>query len=347
MHHAAPAPRIFHVQAPDSGQRLDVFLSARDPDRSRSQYKKWIEAGHVLVNGARVKTSYVLQAGDEVAVWDMEPSGTGDMVPEPMALRVLFEDDDLIVVDKPSGLVVHPGAGHERGTLVHGLLAHCARLASQGAPLRPGIVHRLDQETSGVLVVAKTDGAYLDLIEQFKAHEVQKTYLAFVYGRFSQSSGEMHTRIGRHPKDRKKMAVVTRLGKEAVTLWRVRQVWLDLVSLLEVRILTGRTHQIRVHCHAMGRPVVGDETYGGGLRRAQRLPNPAVRQAVLRHARRTMLHAWRLALRHPRTGEELHFEAPLPEDFSNLAAALQEAATSSSPLSLERKNPDAERRKIH
>lgn len=320
----SPASRIYRVQAPDAGRRLDVFLSACDSDRSRSQYKKWIEAGNVLVNGTPVKPGYVLQAGDEIAVWDVDGPGSGDLVPEPMPLHVLFEDDDLIVVDKPSGLVVHPGAGHDRGTLVHGLLAHCTRLARQGAPLRPGIVHRLDQETSGVLVVAKSDGAYLDLVEQFKSHEVRKTYLAFVYGRFPEPSGEMRTRIGRHPKDRKKMAVVERLGKEAVTFWRVRQTWLDVVSLLEVRILTGRTHQIRVHCHAMNHPVVGDETYGGGIRRAQRLPHPGVRAAVLTHARRTMLHAWRLALRHPRTGDKLTFEAPMPRDFVELYAALEE-----------------------
>jgi 23S rRNA pseudouridine1911/1915/1917 synthase len=324
--------RIVHVQAPDKGQRLDVFLSARDPDRSRSQYKKWIEAGHVLVNGARVKPGYGVQPGDEIAVRAMEPSGLRDLVPEPMMLHVLFEDDDLIVVNKPAGLVVHPGAGHERGTLVHGLLAHCPRLASQGAPLRPGIVHRLDQETSGVVVVAKSDAAYLNLIEQFKGREVRKTYCAFVYGRFREPCGELRTKIGRHPKDRKKMAVVERLGKEAVTFWRVRRAWLDLVSLLEVRILTGRTHQIRVHCHAMNRPVVGDETYGGGMRRAQRLENPALRAAVLAHVHRTMLHAWRLSLKHPRTGEDLHFEAPLPHDFLDLEAAL-EAAVAAAPSS--------------
>lgn len=323
------ATRIVHVQAPDKGQRLDVFLSARDPDRSRSQYKKWIEAGEVLVNGARVKPGYVVQAGDEIAVRGVDPQGAGELVPEPMPIHVLFEDDEIIAVNKPAGLVVHPGAGHERGTLVHGLLAHCPRLASQGAPLRPGIVHRLDQETSGVLVVAKTDGAYLNLIEQFKGRTVRKTYGAFVYGRFGEPCGEMRTQIGRHPKDRKKMAVVERLGKEAVTFWRVRRTWVDLVALLEVRILTGRTHQIRVHCHAMNRPVVGDETYGGGLRRAQRLPNPVVRAAVLAHAHRTMLHAWRLSLKHPRTGEELHLEAPWPRDFLDLEAALQEAVPAS------------------
>lgn len=325
MPHGNKVTEIFHIQAPDKGRRLDVFLSAQDPERSRSQYKKWIETGCVLVNGQKVKPAYVLQEGDEVCVHGADEAVSKEIVPEPMPLEVLFEDEDMIVVNKPAGLVVHPGAGHATGTLVHGLLAHCSRLASQGAPQRPGIVHRLDQETSGVVVVAKSDAAYLHLIDQFKGHAVRKTYLAFVYGTLPQSSGEMRTLIGRHPANRKKMAVVERLGKEAVTFWQVRQSWQDAISLLEVRILTGRTHQIRVHCQAMGHPVVGDGTYGGGLRRAHRIPNPAVQAAVVAHAHRTMLHAWRLALVHPRYGTPMAFEAPVPHDFHGLWKALEDA----------------------
>ncbi|ROQ90974.1 RluA family pseudouridine synthase [Desulfosoma caldarium] len=321
---------IFHVQAPDKGRRLDVFLSAQDPQRSRSQYKKWIESGRVLVNGQRVKCAYVLQKGDEVCVQVVDEAVSTEIIPEPMPLEVLFEDEDMIVVNKPAGLVVHPGAGHATGTLVHGLLAHCSRLASQGAPLRPGIVHRLDQETSGVVVVAKSDAAYLNLIDQFKGHAVRKTYLAFVYGTLPQCSGEIRTLIGRHPTNRKKMAVVDRLGKEAVTFWQVRQSWQDAISLLEVRIVTGRTHQIRVHCQDMGHPVVGDGTYGGGPRRARQIPNPAVQAAVTLHAPRTMLHAWRMALAHPRHGTPMAFEAPVPADFRGLWTALQEAVASPS-----------------
>ncbi len=316
--------RFFHIQAPDKGRRLDVFLSAQDPERSRSQYKKWIEAGLVLVNGQKVKPAYVLQENDQVSVDSFEADDASEIIPEFMPLDVLFEDDDVIVVNKPAGLVVHPGAGHRTGTLVHGLLAHCPRLATQGAPLRPGIVHRLDQETSGVLVAAKSDAAYLHLIEQFKKHEVQKTYLAYVYGKPSPPSGQLHTLIGRHETYRKKMAVVDRLGKEAITLYQVRRSWQEAVSLLEVRILTGRTHQIRVHCQAMGHPVVGDGTYGGGRRRAQQISQVEIRAAVCAHAHRTMLHAWRLTLTHPRQGTSMTFDAPVPQDFQNLWNALQE-----------------------
>lgn len=330
MHSLSKPSEIFHVQALDTGRRLDVFLSARDPERSRSQYKKWIEAGRVLVNGHPVKPAYVVQEGDEIVVQVVAPSGDMEVIPEPIPLEVLYEDSEIIVINKPAGLVVHPGAGHDRGTLVHGLLWYCDRLASQGAPLRPGIVHRLDQDTSGVLVVAKSDTAYLDLIDQFKRHEVRKTYLAFVYGKFPQPSGEMRSLIGRHPTDRKKMAVVDHLGKEAITFWRVRRVWFEWISLLEVRILTGRTHQIRVHCHAMGRPVVGDETYGGGSRRAHRLPHPGLRSAVITHAHRPMLHAWHLAFVHPRNRQVLEFTAPLPEDFRRLWEALDETRLSAS-----------------
>lgn len=330
MPHRNQMTTIFHVQAPDTGRRLDVFLSARDPQRSRSQYRKWIDTGCVLVNGRKVKPAYVLQEGDEVCVHGADEEGAGAMLPEPMPLEVLFEDGDMIVVNKPAGLVVHPGAGHFSGTLVHGLLAHCGQLASQGAPLRPGIVHRLDQETSGVVVVAKKDAAYLHLIDQFRNHAVRKTYLAFVYGAMSQSLGEMRTLIGRHPTHRKKMAVVERLGKEAVTFWQVRQSWQDVVSLLEVRILTGRTHQIRVHCQAMGHPVVGDGTYGGGPRRAHQISHPAIRAAVAAHVRRTMLHAWRLAFTHPHDGTPMAFEAPIPPDFQGFWKALEHAVTSRS-----------------
>lgn len=330
MPHRNQVTKIFHVQAPDEGRRLDVFLSAQDPQRSRSQFKRWIDMGCVLVNGRKVKPAYMLQEGDEVCVHGVDDEGAGAIFPEPMSLEVLFEDGDMIVVNKPAGLVVHPGAGHFSGTLVHGLLAHCGHLASQGAPLRPGIVHRLDQETSGVVVVAKSDAAYLHLIDQFKDHAVRKTYLAFVYGTLSQSSGEMRSLIGRHPIHRKKMAVVERLGKEAVTFWQVRQSWQDAVSLLQVRILTGRTHQIRVHCQAMGHPVVGDGTYGGGPRRAHQIPHPATRAAVAAHARRTMLHAWRLSLVHPRDGTPMAFEAPIPADFQGLWNALERAVASRS-----------------
>ncbi len=314
--------RIYRVQAQDTGLRLDLFLASAEASISRSRFKAWIEEGLVLVNGRRVKPRYLLRDGDEIALWLPEPEEPDTLIPEPMPLRILHEDEDLVVVDKPAGLVVHPGAGHSTGTLVHGLLAHCSTLASQGAPLRPGIVHRLDQDTSGVLVVAKTDSAYLRLIDQFKERHIQKTYLTLVFGTFPESSGEIATLIGRHPKDRKRMAVVERNGKTAVTQWRMVKSWHGAVSLLEVQILTGRTHQIRVHCRHLGHPVVGDETYGGGRKRMRQVRHQKTREILAASVRRPLLHARTLRLEHPRTGRPMTFEAPLPSDFRSVLDAL-------------------------
>ncbi|SMC21850.1 ribosomal large subunit pseudouridine synthase D [Desulfacinum hydrothermale DSM 13146] len=314
--------RIYRVQAQEAGQRLDLFLASKDEERSRSQFKKWIEAGRVQVNARTVKPRYLVQAGDEVLLRVPQPQGP-EITPEPIPLDILYEDEHILVVNKAPGVVVHPGAGHASGTLVHGLLNHCSRLASQGSPLRPGIVHRLDRETSGVLLVAKSDPAYLRLIELFKEHRVRKRYLAWVYGRPRPEKGEIRTLIGRHPKDRKRMAVVDRNGKEAVTQWRVVTSWHDQVSLLEVRILTGRTHQIRVHCHYLGHPLLGDPTYGGGRRRARSLAHPRIRHLVLTQVQRTLLHAHRLELEHPISGIPMAWEAPEPEDFLSLRQALE------------------------
>lgn len=316
--------RTYQVQAQEAGQRLDLFLASKDAGTSRSQFKKWIEEGRVLLNGRTAKPRHPVQAGDEVRVRVPEPAGP-EITPESLPLHILYEDEHVVVVNKAPGVVVHPGAGHASGTLVHGLLDHCGRLAAQGSPLRPGIVHRLDRETSGVLVVAKSDRAYLRLIQQFKEHRIRKTYLAFVHGRPRPEKGELRTLIGRHPIDRKRMAVVDRNGKEAVTQWRTVTSWNDQVALLDVRILTGRTHQIRVHCQHLGHPLLGDPTYGGGKRKSRALTHPRIRDAVLHQAQRTMLHARRLELEHPVTGAPLVWEAPEPEDFLSLRTALDAA----------------------
>jgi len=223
-------------------------------------------------------------------------------------------------------VVVHPGAGHSEGTLVHGLLAHCPRLDMQGAPLRPGIVHRLDQDTSGALVIAKTERAYLDLIRQFKEHSVEKVYLALVYGGFSLARGEIRTLVGRNPSDRKRMAVVDKGGREAVTQWQVERNFEEM-TLLRVTIQTGRTHQIRVHMSHMQHPVVGDAAYGGGRRKARGLQSKPLRD-LLAQVDRQMLHAWRLSLTHPVTGALVSLEAKLPEDFSGLLSRLGGLASS-------------------
>lgn len=305
--------------------RLDVYLAGQCEDRSRSQFKKLIMEGLALVNGEAEKPGYEVRAGDEIEVRFPEEAEDG-LTPQPMPLEILYEDEDILVLNKAPGLVIHPGAGHEEGTLVHGLLAHCPRLSSQGAPLRPGIVHRLDQDTSGGLVVAKSERAYLDLIGQFKDHTVRKEYLALVYGTPSKVRGEIRTRIDRHPVDRKRMAVTEKNGREAISLWHVEETWGE-VSLLRVMIETGRTHQIRVHLSHLNHPVVGDETYGGGKRRARSVKSKALSE-ILTGVNRQMLHAWKLGFDHPVNRKALAFIAPIPPDFSQLLDDLRRLVAS-------------------
>lgn len=315
------------VEEGDRGRRIDFFLGMHHPDLSRSHYGRLVREGRVTVNGHAVKPSYEVKPGDRVVVRWPERADREGLTPEPMALTILYEDEHILVVDKPPGLVVHPGAGRADGTLVHGLLAHCSRLALQGAPLRPGIVHRLDQDTSGVLVVAKSERAYLELVRQFKEREVEKSYLALVYGGMGATKGEIRTLMGRHPVDRKRMAVLEGRGREAVSLWEVERAWNE-VSLLRVAIRTGRTHQIRVHLSHLGHPVVGDETYGGGKRRAKALRCAETRNLLLSSASRQMLHAWKLTLTHPGGNGRMTFTASPPGDFAFL---LQELDRESPP----------------
>jgi len=310
----------FTISRERGGQRLDLFLAGVLPDFSRSHLKKLIKEGQVLVNGNPVKPSYETRAGDLITADIRGPDPDEALEPESMRLDVLFEDEDLLIVNKPHGLVVHPGAGHSEGTLVHGLLAHSPHLAIQGSPLRPGIVHRLDKDTSGVLVVAKSSRAYLNLIGQFKEKIVRKDYLALVYGSPAKSEGEISSLLGRHPADRKKIAVLQKGGRVALSRWRVVKNWGE-TALLLVQIETGRTHQIRVHLSHIGHPVVGDETYGGGKRRAKNIKSTRVRELLL-GAQRQMLHAARLELIHPVTGKVLSATAPVPEDFQEIIDGL-------------------------
>lgn len=312
---------LLTVDPDDARQRLDVYLSHHLADISRSAVQVLIRAGEVLVNGLRVKPSYEIRPGERISVHLPVPQEQDRLVPQAMPLDILYEDDDLLVINKAPGVVVHPGAGHFEGTLVHGLLAHCPQLASQGAPLRPGIVHRLDQNTSGALVVAKSSGAYLHLIRQFKDRTVEKQYLALVYGNFAETRGQLTTDLGRHPVDRKKIAVLKGKDHPAVTHWQVQQAW-DGVSLLRVTIETGRTHQIRVHLSYLQHPVVGDATYGGGRSKARSLKAEALR-SVLIPVDRQLLHAQVLAFRHPRTDQALVFNAPLADDFAMVLRRLE------------------------
>ena len=250
-----------------------------------------------------------------------KPAGA---LPEDIPLRIVHEDPFLLVVDKPAGMVVHPAAGHSGGTLVNALLHHCRDLSGIGGVLRPGIVHRLDKETSGLLVVAKSDEAHRGLAGQFKRREVRKTYQAIVYGDPKTDGGRIEAPVGRHPTDRKRMSTQSRRGKGAATVWRVRERF-GAFSLLEVEIETGRTHQIRVHLADIGHPVVGDRIYGGAGR-SRTVADPGVR-ARIRALDRQALHARRLSFAHPVTGEALQFTAPLPEELASLCASLRERGT--------------------
>ncbi len=298
------------VDAEAVGQRVDMVLAER-AGASRSQVKRWIDLGRVHVAGRVVRASRALVLGETIEAWPALPVELS-LSAEPIPLVILFEDSDLVVVDKPAGLVVHPAPGHPSGTLVNALLHHCrGELAGIGGVLRPGIVHRLDRGTSGVLVVAKTDLAHQGLAEQFALHSIERVYRTFVRGQPKQSSGRIDRPIGRHPEDRQRMSVRTRSGRPAATRWRVvRRDRANGIAELEIRPETGRTHQIRVHLASAGLPIVGDTVYGRARGAEARLGRPA-------------LHAAQLGFVHPRTGVRHSFEAPLPPDLLDLVASLE------------------------
>ena len=310
----------FTVASEQSGLRLDLFLTGREIGLSRTQIQRAVEEGQVQVNGRPVRAGRKMKAGDEVAIVlpAARPSG---VLPEAIPLKILYEDASLLVIDKPAGMVVHPAAGHSSGTLVNALLYHCRDLSGIGGVLRPGIVHRLDKGTSGLMVAAKSDEAHWGLAGQFKRHEVRKTYLALVYGDPKTDGGRIEAAVGRHPTDRKRMSTQSRRGRSAVTVWRVRERY-GVAALLEVDISTGRTHQIRVHLTDLGYPVVGDRVYGGAGR-IRSVGDPAARSRM-KALDRQALHAWRLAFTHPVTGEKMKFSSPLPEDVADLCAFLRE-----------------------
>ncbi|MBE6383490.1 MAG: RluA family pseudouridine synthase [Lentisphaerae bacterium] len=296
-------------------ERLDKIIAARMPDFTRSRIEGLIKAGFVTVNGvAASKAGMKVSEKDDIAV-SVPPPVPAVPEPEDIPIDVVYEDDDMVVVNKRPGMVVHPAPGHFEGTLVNALLHHCPSLSGIGGVARPGIVHRLDQDTSGLIVVAKTQPAMDGLAKAFASHaNIRKTYVAIVHGRPRLASGRIVNLIGRHPVDRKRMAILERGGKEAVTNWRVSDVFRPLpqaVSVLECDIETGRTHQIRVHVASLGCPVIGDSTYGKSALDKRLDPRPE----------RQMLHAWRLELWHPVRGVKMGFEAPLPDDMKRYIAA--------------------------
>ena len=306
----------FIVEKSQPDKRLDQFLREQFPAASRAALKRLIEEGDVRVNGNIVKATHSPRAGEKIEIRWPQPK-LAEAQPEEIPLDVLFEDESLLVLNKPAGLVVHPSAGHEEHTLVNALLHHCrGSLSGIGGVARPGIVHRLDKETSGCLAVAKNDETHLALSKQFADRHVEKIYNAIVCGEVARDSGEIHAAIARHPSHRKRMAVRDDdSGRAAHTQWRVLE-RLNGATFVEAHIFTGRTHQIRVHFQHLGHPLAGDATYG--VRHNKRLT-----EATDYEAPRVMLHARRLAFIHPRTNKKMIFEAPLPEDFREGLKALK------------------------
>ena len=298
----------------DYGKRLDSFVHERMPEYSRARLQGWIKTGRVRVNGQVARPSHTLRAGEEI---DVEPGVLPPLRAEPEAipLTILYQDADVIAIDKPAGMVVHAGAGHHRGTLVNALLHHFGQLSTTGGDLRPGIVHRLDRETSGVLLVARTDPAHQSLAEQFRTRKVEKTYLALARGYLSPPQGTITKRITRDPVRRTRMTTRLESGRTAVTHYRTLEQLANL-SLVEVKIGTGRTHQIRVHLSSIGHPIVGDSLYGAP-RRAEPIPAPD----------RFFLHALRLRFQSPSTGEPIEIESPLAPDLKDYLERLHALGT--------------------
>jgi 23S rRNA pseudouridine1911/1915/1917 synthase len=311
-----PESGVYAIQAgsDDAGKRLDVVIAAQLPECSRAAAANLVRRRNVQVNGQTAKASYRVRPGDRIHV-DRPSPPPPFWGPEAIDLDILFEDQSLLVINKPPGLVVHPAPGHSTGTVVNALLHHCPMLTQDTTSGRPGIVHRLDKDTSGTMVIAKTYMALLDLASQFKARSIAKTYLAIVHGMPKAERGQIDFAIGRHPVDRKRMSIHSRRARGALSIWHVRERF-GIAALVEVQPATGRTHQIRVHLAAVGHPVVGDLVYGSG-------PKGGRGRGLLDQAPRQMLHAWRLGFVHPQSHAPMSFEAPLPADMQQLLEQLR------------------------
>jgi 23S rRNA pseudouridine1911/1915/1917 synthase len=305
------------VAEEDEGKRLDAYLAERIDGWSRSRLQKLVDEGEVPVNHKIVKSSYRVETGDEIEV-ELTALPSDSFLAQDIPLDIVYEDDDIAVINKAAGMVVHPGAGVHDGTMANALAFHFAKLATGGGVMRPGIVHRLDKDTSGLIVVAKNDAAHENLSAQFGEREVRKTYLALVHGVTAADGGRIEAAIGRDRQNRTRMAVV-RSGRSAVSIWKVRERF-ERFTLLDVEIKTGRTHQIRVHLASVKHPVVGDETYNNG--RDKTIAEVKHRKAVS-VMDRFFLHAERLGFFHPATKEWVKFVAPLPPELETMLEALR------------------------
>jgi len=307
------------VSEENKGERLDAFLAATVEELTRSAAQRLIEQGWVLVDGKEVKSSHKLSAAEEITI-SIPPPEPSRAVPEEMPLDILYEDADVVVINKPAGLTVHPGAGNSSGTLVNGLLAHCKDLSGIGGQIRPGIVHRIDKDTTGILVVAKNDAAHEGLARQFREHTVKRVYYAFVFGSPKNDKGRIEGEIGRDPVNRKKMSGKAKHGRNAVTHWKVLARY-NGVSLLKLKLETGRTHQIRVHLSEGKHPLVGDSVYGGDARLIN-IKDTKLR-ALIKELGRQALHAKTLGFIHPSSGEYIEFDSQLPEDMQRILDYLE------------------------
>jgi len=314
-----PDSFTFTVPEADVGARLDAFLASHIEGWSRARLQRLIEDGDVLVNGRAAKASYKLRANDEIEA-ELTALPTTSFLPEDIPIDVVYEDDDLIVLNKPAGIVVHPGAGAKTGTLANALAFHFQNLSTAGGVARPGIVHRLDKDTSGLLVAAKTESAHENLGEQFRVREVYKSYVALVHGQVESDRGEIDEPIARDPRHRTRMAIV-RGGRSALSIYRARERF-NRFTLIDVELKTGRTHQIRVHLAWIKHPVVGDETYGSG--RDNTVADPVIRSQIGKLGRQ-FLHAEKLGFTHPKSGERLKFTSPLPSELEKLLNAIRAA----------------------
>jgi 23S rRNA pseudouridine1911/1915/1917 synthase len=320
-----PSPEFsFIVSSSDAGQRLDFVVASHIIELTRSAAAHLIRQAKVTINGEPKRPAYRVRSGDHIEGRRLSPAVV-QLKPQPIDIDILYEDRDLVVINKPPGLVVHPAPGHASGTLVNALLHHCPDLAPIKGEIRPGIVHRLDKDTSGLIVAAKNPQAHSQLTAQFAAREVRKIYLALVCGQPSEDTGRIELPVGRHATNRKRMSTASRRPRAAVTEWSVSRRFPGL-ALLELDLKTGRTHQARVHCSAMGYPIAGDPVYGG-RKALKQLPRPVA--DLVKEVSRQMLHAWRLAICHPRSKAVMRLEAPVASDMRDLLKKLEAIAADS------------------